>query len=1122
MTRNQLQALIVFSLAGITLASILVALQQALLIIDIVPEYYLPIIIFSLLTAFAILLSIPLSEAELSIAHAVGIVAFLALPAVIQPAMTIAICIGAIIGIVAESRWQYSRYAATMIRSIFVVTRVTLSFFVSTRIAIMLEANLVNPLLELIIFALIYIVIYFSIFALQIYSDARPIRGIIDNNLVAITTLLILPIPFSVVGAEVAADWQTNIVNFGIVSIGILLTVGALYALNYSEQKSQRQLRELRIHDAINNAMSGNLDISSILHNLHKQVEKLVDFQNFTVVLHDTTNETIGYPFIKQDNKVIDSTSYQPPDINLIRYILSTQTSLRLTNSVHDTALKMGIQPPKQNLSTWMGVPLSSGTQTIGALVLSSANPDAEFSTEDHRLLNTIAGMTSIAIQKAKLYMQKSHHADQLALLNQIVNLLSGTLSPDEVLDDIISASAMVSDSHSVAVYLYSQVNRTQLELVRDAGLSVGFKDSAPLPHLAKTLKQTHDLFSKPEPIIVSKLPVDADDEFSRRLQAEKKQAWIEIPLSISDTTLGVIVLIYDQPQNFSSEQINLLSAMATQAALAINNARLYTMTDEALERRMEQLFTLSMMGRLLNAAMAAEQIYDTVLQYALDATKAMRGVIILAEQHSYLIPAQQGYIPKLTNDKNLIEQGLTGRVLQQGELVQIGDVREERQYKPYAATTRSLMIVPIQRGNETLGIIRLEHNDVDAFSTGDSYFVSQIANQTVIAVDNTQLFHQIREGRDRVQVILNAMDEGIILIDNTQSVALANPRVDLLGFIPDELFDKPLNKLLADSHLNFAERLGFGEAKGLRRLLEDLQSRETWSDDPIHTYEVRSDYGLLSIQRQIIPVHDRQGQSMGVLLVFRNKTDEIELERARESFSQMIVHDLRSPLTAVTTSMKLLEAIASKDNVLQPVIEKATSSSQVAINKVLNRVDSLLDISKMESGTMQLDRQPTDFATLVDSVCIELSPLAHELNVAIHPQIPDELPLLDADSDKVERLLLNLVDNALKYSPEGGKIIIRASQLQDKPYVRADVIDMGPGVPDEHKTRLFQRFAQLDGRKIVRRGVGLGLAFCRMVTDAHEGDIWIEDGEESGSIFSFTLPYIQQKSNPKSSVAAS
>jgi signal transduction histidine kinase len=535
--------------------------------------------------------------------------------------------------------------------------------------------------------------------------------------------------------------------------------------------------------------------------------------------------------------------------------------------------------------------------------------------------------------------------------------------------------------------------------------------------------------------------------------------------------------------------------------------------TDAALDRHVEQLFSLASTGRLLTATMDIRKMCEIVLTYATDATKSEVGLIALRDETGkrWEIMSQRGYSDDALRQTDLL---LSQQLLPNGQPFRSDDVQQVKDYTAVIPATHSLLLMPILRGKEMVGVIRLESPNRDAFSEEDSYFVGQLANQAVISFDNMRLFQRITEARDRLQVLLNAMEEAILLIDSTGIVALANPRVKLIGLEPSKLVGQSIDALLSQKDLTFAAQLGFIEnPEELRELVSSLQAH-TWRETTPVTYSVSGD-GTLHIQRQIIPVRDEKGEAIGILMVFYNKTEEQHLTEAREQLSQMIVHDLRSPLTAVTTSLKLLRELVPTDSDFRSVVMTTTDASQRAIRKLLTRVDSLLDIAKMESGQLTLDTEPTELATLADSVCVELSPLAHELEVEVTSEIDESLPLLDIDADKVERMLLNLVDNALKYTPADSRVTIRAfppgKNGAPDDFVRIDVADRGPGVPEDYKTRLFDRYVQIEGRQKVRRGVGLGLTFCRLVAEAHGGRIWIEDNPGGGSIFSLTLPIIRE-----------
>jgi NtrC-family two-component system sensor histidine kinase KinB len=354
---------------------------------------------------------------------------------------------------------------------------------------------------------------------------------------------------------------------------------------------------------------------------------------------------------------------------------------------------------------------------------------------------------------------------------------------------------------------------------------------------------------------------------------------------------------------------------------------------------------------------------------------------------------------------------------------------------------------------------------------------------------------------------VLNAMMEGIILIDRDGNVALANPRVDLIGLSPTRIINQPLETLLNNPQLCLAAKMGFKTPDDVRTL---VKTRRVPAEPVSYTLEEKEEH-ITYIQRRIVSINDSAGDPAGLLLMFYDQTEEHELEQTRDDLASMIVHDLRSPLTSVHSGLKLLRDLIPPEIELFPTIDYTAETSQRAIRKLLNRVNSLLDVSRMERGQWMLEREPTRLAPIADHVCQEFTPLARELEVELRSDVNGDLGSLNVDPDKVERVLLNLVDNALKFCPSEGTVTISTHTPQANEsgacFVQIDVKDTGPGVPDEYKTKLFERFMQVKGRRGARRGIGLGLTFCRLVVEAHGGRIWIEDNPAGGSIFAFTLP---------------
>jgi signal transduction histidine kinase len=171
----------------------------------------------------------------------------------------------------------------------------------------------------------------------------------------------------------------------------------------------------------------------------------------------------------------------------------------------------------------------------------------------------------------------------------------------------------------------------------------------------------------------------------------------------------------------------------------------------------------------------------------------------------------------------------------------------------------------------------------------------------------------------------------------------------------------------------------------------------------------------------------------------------------------------------------------------------------------MIHLIESLLEISRMQSGEIGLDFSSVNISRLIDSLVSDYLPQAQELDIRLTSSVASGIPPVQADESKINRVLANLVDNAVKFTPAGGNIHIAAEVTGDQ--VKIQVSDSGPGIPVEYREKIFERFAQIPGRRGRKRGSGLGLAFCKIAVNAHGGQIWVEPRPGGGSVFSFTLP---------------
>jgi signal transduction histidine kinase len=258
-------------------------------------------------------------------------------------------------------------------------------------------------------------------------------------------------------------------------------------------------------------------------------------------------------------------------------------------------------------------------------------------------------------------------------------------------------------------------------------------------------------------------------------------------------------------------------------------------------------------------------------------------------------------------------------------------------------------------------------------------------------------------------------------------------------------------------------------------------------------------------------PVRQAGAAAIGRIFVLRDVTHENEAERMRSALISTVSHELRSPLTAISGyTATLLHGGPWDQETEREFLEIVADAAE----KLSRLVDSLLDAAKLEAGVLSLEREPVRVERIAERMIAQRRPLAphHTLEV----ETDGGLPLADADPLRVEQVLTNLVENAIKYSPDGGRIAVRLTHDQSEGALVVRVEDQGVGISPEQAERLFERFYRVDGALARKtKGVGLGLFICKSLVAAHGGRIWVDSTPGAGSRFSFTLPLLVERDQP-------
>ena len=340
------------------------------------------------------------------------------------------------------------------------------------------------------------------------------------------------------------------------------------------------------------------------------------------------------------------------------------------------------------------------------------------------------------------------------------------------------------------------------------------------------------------------------------------------------------------------------------------------------------------------------------------------------------------------------------------------------------------------------------------------------------------QLFDLVPVARDAV---IESMGDGVVVLDAQDRIADINPAaIRMLGVTQGSPVGKRVGAVLT-AWPDVVMHVG---------TTPESQSEVRLSGDPASYLDVRT-----------APLHDQHGHTTGCLILLRDITERKLVDELRNDLTHALVHDLRNPLTGINGSLEVLadEAVSA---VQREMLQIARANTQ----RMLGLVDSILDVSRLESGQMPLERRPIHVAALTAEALGLQQPLAAEKQLHLENIVPLDLPAVVVDPRLIVRVLHNLIDNAIKFSPKGGTIHISAQHGSTPGHLAVSVSDSGPGIPLPLQARLFQKFV---AGHATEHGSGLGLAFCRLVVEAHGGRIWVAESNAAGTTLTFTLPVV-------------
>jgi signal transduction histidine kinase len=449
-------------------------------------------------------------------------------------------------------------------------------------------------------------------------------------------------------------------------------------------------------------------------------------------------------------------------------------------------------------------------------------------------------------------------------------------------------------------------------------------------------------------------------------------------------------------------------------------------LTSGRLERRVKELDSLQAVGRALSMSLNLDTILAAIHTQAAALMPAENFYVALydaeTDEVSFPFATENGKWARWRSRRT--GNGLTEHILRTNTPLlirrDVGSALAELGLDQIGQTAASWLGVPISAGAEPLGVIA-----VQSYSTPDAYDLSHqevlvtIAAQAAVAIQNAHLYARTDEALARrvqeLDSILRTTREGILLLDPAWHVVAANRALaGFLGVAQAELSGRVLDPRPDGEPLNAL--IGY-TPEDLKAACQETPQEE-W---PRKHIVVVPGPPQRHVERTLAPVRDREGTTTGWLLVFRDLAEEMALARLREDMTRMLVHDLRSPLTVIRGGLEMLQAALAEEK--KQDTDYLLELAQRGSDRLLNMINALLDISKLESGQLVIYPAAVNAEELLRDTANRLVPLATEAHITIEIAVAPDLPPLYVDAELIGRVLNNLLDNAIKFTPDNGHV---------------------------------------------------------------------------------------------------
>ncbi|OQX62252.1 MAG: hypothetical protein B5M51_06380 [Anaerolinea sp. 4484_236] len=936
-------------------------------------------------------------------------------------------------------------------------------------------------------------------------------------------------------------------------------------------EETQQRSQELVLINRIVSEVASSFDLNKSLGIVATELGKAINVQTRIALINEggaTSTVIAGY----------SPNPNRPPVKGLeipiagnpsTEQVIETKKTLIIENAQENPLTAPIHEMMRQHNIHSLGIfPLIVQNEVIGTVGLDILEEGRSFRENEIRLAETIITQAATAIQNARLFNEVQRRSTQLQAAAEVSRTASSMLDPNPLLRETVNLIRDRFGLYYVGVFLIDEEGTFSGEARKWAVLQAGTGEAGRLQ-----VERRHQLEIGGSSMVgqcirdgkanISQLASEEAQRFSNPLLPDTKSE-MALPLISRGNTIGAMSIQSTKANAFTKEDIAVFQTMADQVANALQNAKLFNQT----ERDAHELKVLNEMSQALSTELNVAEIIQTIYQYVSHLMDTSYFFVALHQEEQNLIEfplvVENNVKSKLPPMQK--REGLTQYVIDTKSSLLIGENIEQKIQELgleriiEGSPAKSWLGVPMMLGDKVLGVISAQNtNRPRVFNEHHRELLMSVAQQSAIAIQNANLFEQTQRQLANISTIqeitsdlsaaltftgvVNTLLAHLASAISTHTSSLFTVEEETIiraGVYPSLKDSPPINEVLSLSNYPLIAT-AIKTAKPLIRSIEDDQLPEL----------VREELQATGIAYDaLIPITGADG-ILGILSLSRKQSeenfteDEISLaitlanqaavaiqnarlyeeqretaERLREvdklksQFLANMSHELRTPLNSIIGFSRVI--LRGIDGPITDLQEKDLTAVHESGQHLLTMINDILDISKIESGKMEIAIEDVIIPDIIESVLTTASGLVKDKPVKLEKDIEANLPIARADSVRVRQILLNFLSNAAKFTEEGS-ITVKANAIDARTKIRISVTDTGPGIAEEDQDKLFKRFSQVDGSTTREAGgTGLGLSISRQLANMQHGDIGMTSNIGEGSTFFFTLPAAVPKGIPQ------